>query len=230
AAGVLLNMTDDPHHQRVRRLLTPSLAPRRLREMEADLRARTRVILDGLPADGRCDLLRTVAAELPLQAIAGLLGVPQEDRHLLIGWADATLDYDDRDLGEQSARTERASAEMFEYGTALLAEKRRCPGPDLLSAVATAEVDDGSGKAVPLSELEAQMFFNRLIAAGSETTRHTIAAGVLAVIEHPDQWERLRADGTLLPAAVEELLRWASSTTYNRRTAVAPAEVGGQAV
>jgi cytochrome P450 len=104
---------------------------------------------------------------------------------------------------------------MFAYGVALLSEKQRCPVDDLLSIVATATLPDGG----PLTDLEQQMFFNLLIAAGTETTRNTITAGVLALIERPDQWAALQGDRSLLPAAVEEMLRWASSTVYNRRTA-----------
>jgi cytochrome P450 len=230
ASGVLLNMMDDPRHQRIRRLLTPSLGPRRLRVMEDELRTRTAAILDEVPDSGACDFLRDVAAELPLQAIAGLLGVPQADRHLLIEWADATLDYDDRELGEQSAKAQQASAEMFEYGTALVEEKRRCPADDLLSVVASAVVEGDDGVEAPLAELEQQMFFNLLIAAGAETTRNTIAGGLLALVEHPAEWAALKADRGLVTTAVEEMLRWASSTTYNRRTATRPAEVGGQAI
>jgi cytochrome P450 len=230
AAGVLVNMMDDPRHHRIRQLLTPSVSPRRLRAMEDDLRARTAAILDSIAEGGRCDFLRDVAAELPLQAIAWLLGVPQSDRHLLLEWADATLDYDDRDLGEQSAAAEQASAEMFEYGARLLAEKAACPADDLLSVVATAEIDDEERGRGPLTDLEQQMFFNLLIAAGSETTRNTIAAGLLALIEHPDQWTRLRADPGLMPTAVEEMLRYASSTTYNRRTATVAVERHGQRI
>jgi cytochrome P450 len=238
ASGVLLNMMDDPRHHQIRRLLTPSLAPRRLRGLEDDLRRRAAAILDGLASGApvasaavRCDFLRDVAAELPLQAIAGLLGIPQGDRHRLLQWADATLDYDDRELGQQSAKAQDAAAEMFEYGAALLATKRACPGDDLLSVVAGARlaVDDLSDDE-PLTELEQQMFFNLMIAAGSETTRNTIAGGLLACIEHPDQWERLRADRSTLPTAVEEMLRWTSSTTYNRRTATREAELGGEVI
>jgi cytochrome P450 len=227
AAGVLFNMMDDPRHQRIRRLLTPSVAPRRLREMEADLRVRAEALLDEVAEEGRCDFLRDVAAELPLQAIAWLLGVPQRDRHLLLAWADATLDYHDRDLGQQTVAAQEASAEMFEYGTALLDEKRRCPADDLMSLVANARIEDEGGSSGPLSDLEQQMFFNLLIAAGSETTRNTIAAGLLALIERPDEWARLRVDRSLLPTAVEEMLRWASSTTYNRRTATVDCSIAG---
>jgi cytochrome P450 len=222
AAGVLLNMQDAPRHQQLRRLLTPSVSPRRLRDIEADLATRCDQILDDVVGRGGCDLLVDVAAELPLQAIALLLGVPQGDRHLLLEWADATLDYGDRDPGEVSARSQQAAAEMFDYGTRLLAEKRRCPADDLLSALATSDL--------PVTELEQQMAFNLLIAAGSETTRNSIAAGVLAFVEHPDQWDRLVADRALLAPAIEEVLRTSSSTTYNRRTATVDVERRGETI
>ncbi|HJR24401.1 MAG TPA: cytochrome P450 [Acidimicrobiales bacterium] len=231
AAGVLLNMMDDPRHQRIRKLVTPALAPRTLALLEDDLRARTAALVDSVAERGGCDFLVDVAAELPLQAIARLLGVPQEDRHQLFRWANASLDYDDRDLGESSEKAARASAEMFAYGTALIDDKRAAPADDLLSRVATATIPraDGDGVA-PLEDLEVQMFFNLLIAAGSETTRNSIAGGLLALLDHPDQWRALQADRGLLPTAVEEILRYTSSTTYNRRTATRAVEVGGRAI
>lgn len=230
AAGVLLNMMDDPRHRRIRKLVTPSVSPRALAAMEEELRQRTATILDAVAERGTCDFLVEVAAELPLQAIARLLGVPQEDRHRLFAWANATLDYDDRDLGVQSEKTLAASAAMFEYGGQLIAEKRRQPADDILSAVTHGMVEGADGRPEPLSEIELQMFFNLLIAAGSETTRNSIAAGLLALIEHPQHWRALQSDRILLPAAVEEILRWASSTPYNRRTATRDVVVGGQTI
>jgi len=227
AAGVLFNMQDDPRHHHIRRIVTPAVSPRRLREIEQDLAARRDRILDEVAERGSCDFLVDVAAELPLQAIASLLGVPQADRHRLIEWADATLDYEDRDLGQQSPRAQQAAAEMFEYGTHLLAEKRRCPADDLMSLVATAELPDEAAPAGTLTDLEQQMFFNLLIAAGSETTRNSITAGLLALIDHPDQWQLLEDDRARLPTAIEEMLRWSSSTTYNRRTATTDVERHG---
>ena len=220
AAGVLLNMMDDPRHRRFRRLATPAVSPRTLREAEDELRARTAVILDATLARGHCDFLVEVAAELPLQMIAKLLGIPQRDRHQLFAWANATLDYDDRNLGDQSDKVLAANAAMFEYGIRLIAEKRRAPGDDMLSAVVHGTVETDAGGSEPLTDLELQMFFNLLIAAGSETTRNSIATGLMALIEHGDQWRDLAADRALVPSAVEEILRWASSTAYNRRTAV----------
>jgi cytochrome P450 len=230
AAGVLLNMQDDPRHRHIRRLVTSSVSPRRLHELEGALRVRCSAILDEVVDRGRCDLLVDVAAELPLQAIASVLGVPQEDRHRFLAWADATLDYEDRSLGQQSTRSLEASAAMFEYGTELLAEKRRCPADDLLSVVATAELPDEAGPGGPMTELEQQMVFNLLIAAGSETTRNTIAAGLLALMDHPEQWAALQADRSLVGTAVEEMLRWSSSTVYNRRTATIDVERHGRTI
>jgi cytochrome P450 len=230
AAGVLLNMMDDPRHRRIRKLVTPSVSPRAIAAMEAELRQRTTAILDAVAERGTCDFLVEVAAELPLQAIARLLGVPQEDRHRLFAWANATLDYDDRDLGAQSEKTLAASAAMFEYGGRLIDEKRRLPADDILSAVAHGVVEGADGQPGPLTDIELQMFFNLLIAAGSETTRNSIAAGLLALIQHPDQWRALQTDRSLLPTAIEEFLRWASSTPYNRRTATHDVVVGDETI
>jgi len=230
AAGVLLNMMDDPRHRLVRRLVAPAVTPRILRLLEDDLRARTAAILDAVVGQPRCDFLVEVAAELPLQAIAMLLGVPQADRHQLFGWATATLDYDDRQLGEMNDRAAAASAEMFAYGSQLIDEKRRAPTDDLLSAVVHGTVPGADGTPEPLSEIELQMFFNLLVHAGSETTRNSIALGVLAFIDQPAEWQRLRTDRGLLPTAIEEILRWASSTPYNRRTATRDLTLGGQTI
>jgi cytochrome P450 len=225
ATGVLLNMMDDPRHQKLRRLATSTVSPRALAVLEDELRARTAAIVDAAVARGQCDFLLDVAAELPLQAVARLLGVPQEDRHRLFAWANATLDYDGRDLGELDERTRAAQASMFEYGSWLIGEKRRAPGDDMLSAVLHGTIDDA-----PPTELESLMFFNLLIAAGSETTRNSLAVGLLALIEPPSAWDALRDDPAIMPTAVEEILRWASSTAYNRRTATREATLAGQTI
>ena len=230
AAGVLLNMMDDPRHRLIRRLVAPAVSPRMMRELEEDLRQRTAAILDAVVARPSCDFLVEVAAELPLQAIAKLLGVPQADRHELFAWANATLDYDDRDLGALSEKSAAAGAAMFAYGSRLIEEKRRAPGDDLLSAVVHGTLAASDGSAEPMSDLELQMFFNLLVHAGSETTRNSLALGVLALIERPAAWQRLRAEPALLPLAVEEILRWASSTPYNRRTATRDVVMGGETI
>lgn len=230
ATGVLFNMMDDPRHQRIRQLVTPAVAPRALAAFIPELRDRTEAVVGAAVAQGTCDLLVDIAAELPLQAASRLMGVPQPDRHKLFAWANATLDYEGRELGEQGERAAAASAQMFEYGSWLIEEKRRNPDGGIISAVVHAEIEGDDGQRGPLTELELQMFFNLLMAAGSETTRNSIALGVHALIEHPGQWAALQADPARVPTAVEEILRWASSTTYNRRTATTSAQLGGQAI
>ncbi|MBX7160243.1 MAG: cytochrome P450 [Acidimicrobiia bacterium] len=224
AAGVLLNMTDGPRHHAIRKVVTPAVSPRAIARLESDLASRTTAIVDAAVSAGGCDFVVDVAAELPLQAIALLMGVPQEDRHRLFEWANVTLDYRDRDLGEDSDAAQHAATEMLAYGAALVAAKRRDPGDDILSAMAGAEVDGE-----PLDDLTLQMFFSLLIAAGSETTRNTLAHAVLA-LAGAHEWELLRRDRSLLPRAVEEMLRWASSTAYNRRTATVDTELGGERI
>lgn len=230
AAGVLLNMMDDPRHRLIRRVVAPALSPRMLRDLEDELRRRTAAILERALSQPRCDFLVEVAAELPLQAIARLLGVPQADRHALFGWANATLDYDDRDLGASSEKSAAAGAAMFAYGSQLIAEKRRAPGDDLLSAVVHGALATSDGAGEAMTDLELQMFFNLLVHAGSETTRNSLALGVLALIERTEAWRRLQREPSLVPLAVEEILRWASSTPYNRRTATRDATVGGETI
>lgn len=230
AAGVLFNMQDDPRHQYIRRLVTPSLSPRRLRQLEAALAERCEALLDQALDRETCDFLVEVAAELPLQAIASLLGVPHEDRHFLLEWADATLDFDDHNPGETSTKVQESSAAMSAYCTRLLEEKRRCPTEDILSIIVGADLPADAGPGGPLTGLEQEMFFHLLVAAGSETTRNSITAGLLALMDRPEAWDALRQDRTLLPTAVEEMLRWASSTVYNRRTATQPVERHGQVI
>jgi cytochrome P450 len=230
APGVLLNMMDDPRHHQIRRLVTPAVAPRALALMEIELRDRARRIVDGIADRGACDFLSEVAVELPLQAVASLMGVPDADRHDLMGWSNTTLDFEGRELGESSERVAQAAASMAAYGTDLIAEKRASPGDDIISVVAHARIDDGPGEPRPLSDLELLMFFNLLVVAGSETTRNSIALGMVALIEHPDQLAALREDRSLMPTAVEEILRWTSATLYNRRTATCDTELGGRPI
>lgn len=230
APGVLLNMTDDPRHHRIRRLLTPAVAPRALAYMAPELRARAARIVDAIAERGRCDFLADVAVELPLQAVAALLGVDEDDRHALLAWSTAILDYEGRELGETNEAATAAAVSLSDYATRLVAARRARPGDDLLSTLVGAEVEDDDGEMRPLSELELVMFFNLMVAAGSETTRNSVALGMVALIEHPDQLAELSKDRSLMDGAVEEILRWTSATLYNRRTATERSELHGQTI
>jgi cytochrome P450 len=228
--GVMLNMMDPPRHTVLRQLVNRGFQPRTIARLEADLRQRTRHILDAVAERGRCDFVREVAAELPLQVIAGLLGVPQSERHRLFEWTTAIVDYADRELGEDSERLREAGAGLAQTGRALIAEKRRRPADDLLSTVIHGELPDAAGRMRRLVDAEILAFFSLLFVAGSETTRNAIAHGLLALIEHPEELARLERDRGRLPGAVEEILRWTSPTAYNRRSATRDVELGGMRI
>lgn len=236
AAGVLMNMQDDPRHRELRKLVSPALSFRQLRQIESELARRCDALLDqallssGPSGSEPTEFVTAVAAELPLQAIASLLGVPQSDRGFLFEWAEATLDYEDHDLGQVSERMQRANEEMSAYCADLLADKRRNPGGDITTQFVTGDLPASACPGGHPTDLEQTLFFHLLVAAGSETTRNSITAGVLAAAEDPSWWGRLRADRSLLPGAVEEILRWASSTIYNRRTATQDLELHGQTI
>ena len=228
--GVMLNMSDPPTHTRIRALVNRAFTPRAVDALDAWLRARTDAILDEVADRGECDLLLDVAAELPLQTIATLMGVPQEDRHQLFAWTTTILDYRDRDLAGASDALAEAGLGLRVYGDEQIADRRAHPTDDLLSQVVHATVEGPDGATEALSPEELQAFFALLFTAGSETTRNSIAGGLLALLEHPDQLARLRADPALLPTAVEEVLRWTSATAYNRRTATRDTELAGHPI
>jgi cytochrome P450 len=231
--GVMLNMSDAPTHTRIRGLVNKVFTPRAVDGLEPWLRERTDRVMDAALDAGECDLLVDVAAELPLQTIAEVMGVPQGDRHQLFEWTSTILDYRDRDLTGTSDELATAGLGLRAYGDELIAEKRAAPTDDLLSMVVHATSASGGGDAAGqevMSGPELQAFFSLLFTAGSETTRNSIAAGVLALVEHPEQWARLKADPGLVPSAMEEILRWTSATAYNRRTATVDTVLRGQQI
>jgi cytochrome P450 len=228
--GVLLNMMDPPRHERFRLLINKGFKPRTIALLEADLRHRTQAILDVVAKKGDCDFLVEVAAELPLQAVVSLLGMPQEDRHQMYRWAITLVDYSDRNVGESSAALQEAVVGLAEYGRDLIAAKRKSPTDDMLSLVIHAELPKADGSPDQLSDLELLRFFNLLIVASSETTQNAIAHGLYALLQHPDQLTLFREDPAIMPSAVEEILRWTSPVSYNRRTATRQTELRGQEI
>jgi cytochrome P450 len=228
-AGVVLNMMDDPRHARIRRLVSTGLTPRTIGRLEDELRRRTRVLLDRVADGDTCDFLLDVAAELPMQAICILLGIPEEDRHTLFAAIEPTFDVrGDGDVLRPGAEAAAGQARMFAYGSELIAAKRRQPTDDMLSVVVQATLADVEPPT--LSDDELYAFFALLFAAGAETTRNAIAGGLLALLEHPDELGRLRADPGLLGLAIEEMLRWTTPSPSKRRTATRAALLGGAAI
>jgi cytochrome P450 len=222
-AGQVLNMMDDPRHSKIRRLVSSGLTPRMIRRVEDDLRARARRLLDAVEPGVPFDFVVEVAAELPMQMICILLGVPESERHWLFHAIEPQFDFGgSRKASVAQMSVEEAGSRMYAYGQELIAAKRTSPTDDMLSVVANATVDDDS-----LSDLELYLFFSLLFSAGAETTRNAVAGGLLALADHPSQLDALRADLGLLPTAVEEMVRWTSPSPSKRRTATGDVELGG---
>jgi cytochrome P450 len=228
-AGQVLNMMDDPRHSLIRRLVSSGLTPRMIRLVEDDLRLRARRLLDAVVPGEPFDFLIDVAAELPMQMICILLGVPESERHWLFEAIEPQFDFGGSrtaSVGQLSA--EDAASRMYTYGQELIASKRAEPTDDMLSVVANARVDDAD--APTMSDLEMYLFFSLLFSAGAETTRNSVAGGLLALIDHPDQMRLLRDDFDALPTAIEEMVRWTSPSPSKRRTATRDGSLGGCAI
>ena len=214
-SGQVLNMMDDPRHARIRRLVSSGLTPRMVRQLETELRTRTRALLTMLEPGVEFDFLRDIAAELPMQMICILLGIPQEERHWMFEAVEPGFDYKGkRKSFELDASAEDERARMVNFGRELIASKRIAPGDDMLSIVVHATLEDVEPNR--LTDDELYMFFSLLFAAGSETTRNAIAGGLAALIDHPEQMERFASASD---TAVDEMLRWTTPSPSKRRTA-----------
>lgn len=221
---LMLNM-DPPLHTRYRRLINKGFTPRMVSELESTMRKRTTDIIDRVADKGECDFVTEVAAELPLQVIADLMGVPQEDRHKLFEWSNRMIGADDPEYGITEEIAQHASMELYAYASQLAEHKRANPKDDLISVLTQSEVDGEK-----LSDLELDLFFLLLSVAGNETTRNLISHGMVDLLNNPDQLEKVRKNRELLPGTVEEMLRYASPVMHFRRTATTDIELGGQQI
>ncbi len=227
-AGQVLNMMDDPRHTQIRRLVSSGLTPRMISSVEDDLRARTRRLLDAVVPGEPFDFVVGIAAELPMQMICILLGVPESERHWLFEAIEPQFDFGgSRKASLSQLSAEEAGSRMYAYGQELIASKRAQPTDDMLSVVANAALADD---AQAMSDLELYLFFSLLFSAGAETTRNAVAGGLLALANHPEQLRALREDLDTLPTAVEEMVRWTSPSPSKRRTATRDVTLGGASI
>jgi cytochrome P450 len=252
---MMLNM-DPPDHSRLRRLLTRSFTPRAVAALTDAIEAAARGLVDRmLEGDGTCDFAKDVAADLPLLTLAEVLGVPAEDRWLMFDWSNRVIGWQDPDYATSAAfdgtggtamarealalrpapgadgrmpdpRTRAGMPDLYAYARLLAEDKRRSPGSDVMS-VLLAQVDEGGGR---VSDAEFENTFWLFAVAGNETLRNGLPGGLIALLEHPDQLAAVRADPSLLPGAVEEMLRWWTPVMVFRRTATRDVELGGAPV
>jgi cholest-4-en-3-one 26-monooxygenase len=222
---MMLVTRDPPNHTKLRRLVSLGFTPRRIAMLEEKVRLRAGEIIDRVAARGECDFVTDLAADLPLQVIAELVGVPMEDRGKVFEWSNKLIGFDDPEYSGDREQQKQSAMDVYLYANQLAEKRREEPKDDLTSIIMNGEVD-----CERLTEMEYDLFFLLLIVAGNETTRNAISGGMLALIQHPEQRARLIANPALMTSATEEILRWVTPVNCFRRTAMQDTEIGGQAV
>ncbi|ORT60447.1 cytochrome P450 [Streptomyces sp. CB03238] len=222
---IMLNM-DPPEHTRVRQIVQRGFTPRAIRSLENALRDRARSIVrtatENAGDDGSFDFVTNIAVELPLQAIAELIGVPQEDRVKIFDWSNKMAAYDDPEYAITEEVGTEAAMEIVSYAMNLAAARKECPAKDIVSQLVAAE-DEGN-----LASDEFGFFVILLAVAGNETTRNAISHGMHAFLTHPEQWELYKRERPRTTA--EEIVRWATPIVSFQRTATQDLEFGGQKI
>lgn len=216
---------DPPRHDELRGLIARRFTPRAVHVWEDQVRTVVNNVLDTALPKGEMDFVHEISSEIPMQIFAEILGVPQEERREIIEIGDRLLGNQDPEFAVTETADEHrnlpfshpAALEMFEFGRRLAADRRKHPGNDIITQLAFE----------PLTQQEFDTYFVLLATAGNETTRHTITHGLLALLEFPEEMERLRSDPELGKTAAEEMLRWATPVHHFRRTATVDTELAG---
>ncbi|HEX6392490.1 MAG TPA: cytochrome P450 [Acidimicrobiales bacterium] len=219
----MLLMMDPPRHTAYRKPLADSFKAKVIAGLEDRVRAICKEVMAEAADKKDVEFCHEVAGMLPSQVVGELVGIPKEDWAQIRTWAEQATSSQDPDLAGAESYTEEGMVEMAMYAIAF-AQKRRSEPPreDLASLILAGNFGDG-----PMSEIEFGSFFVQLVVAGNDTTKTMLSSGLLAFLQHPDQMAELRADRTLLPGAVEEVLRWANPLHYFRRTATADTQIRG---
>jgi cytochrome P450 len=217
--GIMMLTMDPPRHTALRQLVNKGFTPRRVAKLNEHIADMARDLVDRVVESGECDFVNDVAGALPSYVIAEMLGIPLEDGYRLY---ELTEIMNSGVAGEYSPRAADAAIKMFAYATELAARKRAHPGDDIATSLVCAEVDGQR-----LTDMEFNFFFLLLIVAGGDTTRNLVAGGMCALIEHPEERAKLEADPSLLPTAIEEMLRYVSPGIVFVRTATKDTELRG---
>src|SRR4029453_6542351 len=215
--AVLLNM-DAPQHTRLRKIISRGFTPRAVGRLEEELRERARQIAETAAAEGSGDFVEQVSCELPLQAIAGLLGVPQEDRDKLFRWSNEMPDGEDPEYAHIDPAM--SSIELIQYAMQMADERSKNPTDDIVTQLIEADIEGEK-----LSDDEFGFFVVMLAVARNETTRNSITHGMIAFSQHPEQWELYKKERP--ETAADEIVRWATPVSAFQRTALEDVELGG---
>jgi len=219
----MLLMMDPPRHVAYRKPLADSFKAKVIGRLEARVRAICAQILDGAATRQDVELVHEVAGLLPSQVVGELMGIPEEDWPQIRIWAEQSTSSQDPDLAAPEADAREGSMDMAIYAMEFAAQRRtEAPREDLTSLILAGNFGDG-----PMSDIEFGSFFVQLVTAGNDTTKTMLSSGLHALLTHPDQLAMVRADRSLLPGAVEEILRWANPLHYFRRTVTEDTELRG---
>jgi len=225
---------DPPVHAAYRRMISPGFVPKRIAGMEERIRARVTRLLDQLEERGangkEVEFIDAVAAALPIEVLAELFGVPASDGPKLFEWSNATVGEDDPELRVSDEYMRKCLGEMAAYAAGLWQQRMENPGEDLISMLAHSKVPNLEGKEEPMSFPTYIGTFILLVVAGNETTRNSISGGLLALSQNPEERAKLLADPSLIPSAVQEIVRWVSPVLHMRRTATEDTEISGQKI
>jgi linalool 8-monooxygenase len=216
---------DPPEHNRYRRMISPGFGPSRLKALEGQIHDRACNILDRLGARKECEFVTEVAAELPIQVLAELLGIPQADRLKLFDWSNSMIAEDDPELRKSPEETAADVRAMIEYSGRLWEERVANPGPDLISMLIHPDAD---GEV--MSKERYLGTFILLVAAGNETTRNSITGGLITLARFPEQRQRLADNPALYGTAAAEIIRYVSPIMHMRRTAIADSVVSSKTI
>jgi cytochrome P450 len=228
--------TDPPRHTRLRQICSKRFSAREVGKYEEFIRDVARRVLDRALEREAFDFVADVARELPIRFLCSIFTVPQEDAPELIAWGDqmignqdpeysrAVVDRDDTEQYRLLPFRSPTALDVFRYADRVRDERLAEPANDVITALAVAQSEG------VMNEREFHNYFSLLLIAGNETTRHTISHGMLALMEHPEQLEELRNDPSLMPTAVEEILRWATPVLHFRRTATRDVELRGETI
>jgi len=226
--GHMMIMTDPPRHTLMRQLVNRGFTHKAVRKLEDYCRGIVSKELDEVIANGgECDVVLDVAHKLPLEVICELVGVPEGDWDAMFELSNRVIGFDDPEFARDDITVEQMqmSMDLFNYIIQLCQERRDKPRDDVLTQLVNAEIDGQR-----LADHEIFLFFLLLIVAGNETTRNATSGGLLALIENPDQWARLRENPSLVPTAVDEILRWTSPVTHFTRFATKDTEIRGREI